>query len=81
MTTAVSAARDHGLGSPDFIRMTPTPIPWTYIDSFWTWKTIQMDGDPVELEFKRTPDWLRHDVFTLGTARKPIEKHDYRSGR
>ena len=36
---------------------------------------------PVEIEIKRTPDWLRYDVFTLGTARKPIEKHDYRSGR
>ena len=34
VTVAVLAAQDHGLESPDFNRMTPTPIPWTYIDSF-----------------------------------------------
>ena len=34
VTVAVLAAQDHGLESPDFIRMTPTPIPWTYMDSF-----------------------------------------------
>ena len=34
VTAAVSVARGHGFESPDFIRMTPTPIPWTYMDSF-----------------------------------------------
>ena len=34
VTVAVLAAQDHGFESPDFIRMTPTPIPWTYMDSF-----------------------------------------------
>ena len=34
VTVAVLAAQDHGLESPDFTRMTPTPIPWTYMDSF-----------------------------------------------
>ena len=34
VTVAALAAQDHGFESPDFIRMTPTPIPWTYMDSF-----------------------------------------------
>ena len=42
VTVAVSAARDHGLGSPDFIRMTPTPTPWTYMDSFAGFRAPEM---------------------------------------
>ena len=54
VTVAVLAAHNHGLESPDFIRMAPTPKPRTYMDSFVIRKKIR----PVRLKWEKPESYL-----------------------